>query len=48
MHRMAGLEPFDVIISDDGLAPAAAAAAAADGIRKRGIELMLPGGQLTT
>lgn len=37
MYRITGLEPFDIIISDDALAPAAA-----DGIRKRGIELMLP------
>jgi len=37
MYRIAGLEPFDVIINDDGLAPAAA-----DGIRTRRIEWMLP------
>jgi DeoR/GlpR family transcriptional regulator of sugar metabolism len=37
MYRIAGLEQFDVIISDDDLAQAAA-----DGIRKQGVELLLP------
>ncbi len=37
MYKIVGLEQFDVIISDDALAPAAA-----DGIRKQGVELMLP------
>ncbi|QVW26059.1 DeoR/GlpR family DNA-binding transcription regulator [Pseudomonas hormoni] len=37
MYRIAGLEQFDIILSDDALAPAAA-----DGIRKQGVELLLP------
>jgi DeoR/GlpR family transcriptional regulator of sugar metabolism len=37
MYRIAGLEQFDIILSDDALTPAAA-----DGIRKQGVELMLP------
>ena len=40
MYKIAGLEQFDIIISDDALA-----AAAADGILKQGIELLLPGDQ---
>jgi DeoR/GlpR family transcriptional regulator of sugar metabolism len=37
MYKIAGLEQFDIVISDAALAPAAA-----DGIRKQGVELMLP------
>lgn len=37
MYKIAGLEQFDMIISDDALTPAAA-----DGIRKQGVELLLP------
>jgi DeoR/GlpR family transcriptional regulator of sugar metabolism len=38
MYRIAGLEQFDIILSDDALTPAAA-----DSIRKQGVELLLPG-----
>lgn len=37
MYRIAGLEQFDIILSDDVLSPAAA-----DGIRKLGVELLIP------
>ena len=37
MYRIAGLEQFDIILSDDALTPAAA-----DSIRKQGVELLLP------
>jgi DeoR/GlpR family transcriptional regulator of sugar metabolism len=37
MYKIAGLEQFDIILSDDALT-----AAAADGIRKQGVELLLP------
>ena len=37
MYKIADLEQFDIIISDAALAPAAA-----DGIRKHGVELLLP------
>lgn len=37
MYRIAGLEQFDIILSDDALPPAAA-----DSIRKQGVELLLP------
>jgi len=37
MYKIAGLEQFDSVISDNALAPAAA-----DGIRKHGVELLLP------
>lgn len=37
MYRIAGVEQFDIILSDDALPPAAA-----DSIRKQGVELLLP------
>jgi DeoR/GlpR family transcriptional regulator of sugar metabolism len=37
MYRIAGIEQFDIILSDDALNPAAAV-----GIRKKGVELLLP------
>ena len=37
MYKIAGVEQFDIILSDDALAPVAA-----DGIRKQGVELLLP------
>jgi len=37
MYRIAGLEQFDIVLSDDVLPPTAA-----DGIRKQGVELLLP------
>jgi DeoR/GlpR family transcriptional regulator of sugar metabolism len=37
LYKVAGIEPLDIIISDDALTPAAA-----DSIRKQGVELLLP------
>ena len=37
MYKIAGVEQIDIILSDDTLPPAAA-----DGIRKQGVELLLP------
>ena len=37
LYKIAGIEQFDIIISEYALTPAAA-----DSIRKQGIELLLP------
>jgi DeoR/GlpR family transcriptional regulator of sugar metabolism len=37
LYKIAGIEQFDIIIGEDALTPAAA-----DGIRKQGVELLLP------
>lgn len=37
LYKIAGIEQFDIIISEDALTPAAA-----DSIRKQGVELLLP------